>query len=70
VVAGAGSGKTLTVSAKAKYLVERKGIDTEKILLLSFTRKSANEMSDRITNKLRFINYIKKGGIINKRIWF
>jgi len=52
IVAGAGSGKTLTVSAKVKYLVERKDIDPEKILLISFTRKAANEMSERITSKL------------------
>lgn len=48
VVAGAGSGKTLTVAAKVKYLVERKGINPKDILLISFTRKSAKEMEDRI----------------------
>ncbi len=48
VIAGAGSGKTLTVSAKVKYLVERKGINPKDILLISFTRKSADEMGERI----------------------
>ncbi len=48
VVAGAGSGKTLTMSAKVKYLVERKGINPKDILLISFTRKAADEMGERI----------------------
>jgi DNA helicase-4 len=48
VIAGAGSGKTLTVAAKVKYLVERKGINPKDILLISFTRKAAGEMGERI----------------------
>lgn len=48
VIAGAGSGKTLTVAAKVKYLVERKKINPKEILLISFTRKSADEMRERI----------------------
>ena len=48
VVAGAGSGKTLTMSAKVKYLVERKNINPKDILLISFTRKAAEEMGERI----------------------
>lgn len=48
VIAGAGSGKTLTIAAKVKYLVERKGINPKDILLLSFTKKAANEMKERI----------------------
>lgn len=52
VVAGAGSGKTLTISAKVKYLVERKGIHPEEILLISFTKKAAEEMEERIKNRL------------------
>lgn len=50
VIAGAGSGKTLTIAAKVKYLVERKEINPKDILLISFTRKAANEMGDRIRN--------------------
>lgn len=48
VIAGAGSGKTLTVAAKVKYLVERKEINPKDILLISFTRKAASEMGERI----------------------
>lgn len=39
IVAGAGSGKTLTIAAKVKYLVERKGVPADKILLLAYTKK-------------------------------
>jgi DNA helicase IV len=52
VLAGAGSGKTLTISGKVKYLVERKNIKPEEILLISFTKKASEEMDDRIANKL------------------
>ena len=52
IIAGAGAGKTLTIAAKVKYLVEIKGIKIEDILLISFTNKSLMEMQDRIVNKL------------------
>ena len=52
VLAGAGSGKTLTISAKVKYLYDVKKISPKEILLISFTRKSAQEMTERIQNKL------------------
>lgn len=52
VLAGAGSGKTLTISAKVKYLVERLGIHSDEILLISFTKASADEMTERIRKKL------------------
>jgi DNA helicase-4 len=52
VLAGAGSGKTLTISGKVKYLVDVKNIKPEEILLISFTKKAAEEMSIRIANKL------------------
>ncbi len=52
VVAGAGSGKTLTIAAKVKYLCEVKKIRPEDILLIAFTKKSAEEMTERIAGKL------------------
>lgn len=51
-VAGAGSGKTLSVAAKVKYLVEVKKMAPEDILLISYTKKSAEEMQERIAHKL------------------
>lgn len=52
VLAGAGSGKTLTIAAKVKYLCEAKNINSNEILLVSFTKKSAQEMTERIQEKL------------------
>ena len=52
VLAGAGSGKTLTIAAKVKYLCDVKNVDPKKILLISFTKKSALEMTERIQNRL------------------
>lgn len=47
VVAGAGSGKTTTLEAKAKYLVDKKGIDPARILVISFTNKATQELAQR-----------------------
>lgn len=52
VLAGAGSGKTLTIAAKVKYLCKIKNINPNEILLVSFTKKSAQEMTERIQKKL------------------
>lgn len=48
VIAGAGSGKTTTIIGKVKYLLHTKQCTPDEILLLSFTRKSAEEMKQRI----------------------
>lgn len=52
LLAGAGSGKTLTIAAKVKYLCQIKNINPRDILLISFTNKSAEEMTERIQSKL------------------
>lgn len=52
IVAGAGTGKTTTVAAKVRYLVERRGIDAEKILVISFTNKAVGELKERINGSL------------------
>lgn len=47
VKAGPGTGKTLTLIAKAITLIER-GIDLKKIAAITFTRKAAQEIEDRL----------------------
>lgn len=53
VVAGAGAGKTTTVAAKVKYLVEKKNINADEILVVSFTNKAVNELKERIQKQLK-----------------
>ena len=52
VIAGAGAGKTTTVAAKVKYLVDKKGIDPAQILVVSFTNKAVNELKEKIQDDL------------------
>ena len=52
VVAGAGAGKTTTVAAKVKYLVDKQGVDPKQILVISFTNKAVNELKQRIIGEL------------------
>lgn len=48
ILAGAGSGKTKTLTHKAAYLIEEKKISPQSILLLTFTNKAAEEMKKRV----------------------
>lgn len=52
VIAGAGAGKTTTVAAKVKYLVEKKNIDPKQILVVSFTNKAVSELKEKIQGAL------------------
>ena len=54
VVAGAGSGKTNTLAHRVARLI-LKGADPQRILLLTFSRRAANEMTQRAGNVLQRI---------------
>ena len=51
VIAGAGSGKTRTLTYRVAYLIEQ-GIPPDRILLLTFTNKAAKEMMRRVADLL------------------
>ena len=53
VVAGAGAGKTTTIAAKVKYLVEHKNVAPDQILVISYTNKAVGELRDKINKALK-----------------
>ena len=50
VISSAGSGKTSTIIGKARYLVDCHKVDPSKILIITYTRKAAQELRERLEN--------------------
>ena len=53
VVAGAGSGKTETMAARVVWLVANGHVTPEAVLGLTFTRKAAQQLAERVRSRLR-----------------
>ena len=51
VISSAGSGKTMTTVGKVRYLIDIQRVPAEKILLITFTRKAAESLSERLGEK-------------------
>lgn len=60
IFAGAGSGKTKTITRRIAYLISEKNIHPSNILAVTFTKKAANEMLERVDVVLSEIGYSGK----------
>ena len=71
IIAGAGSGKTFTLLAKIKYLLDFKNVSPDKILCISYSNASVNDLKDKLEdtigkNEIDVFTFHKLGGEILK----
>ena len=63
IIAGAGTGKTMTLAHRTAFLLI-KGVDAERILMLTFSRRAAREMADRAIRVAAAHLGKKRGGTV------
>lgn len=68
VIAGAGSGKTNTLAHRVAHLII-KGADPRKILLMTFSRRAASEMTQRVERMARRVLGDKAGAMTDALTW-
>lgn len=66
VVAGAGSGKTETMAGRVVWLVANGLVERSEILGLTFTRKAAGELSERIRRRLTRLSEFEARGLVGQ----
>lgn len=64
VIAGAGSGKTLTIIGKINYIIENNLAKEDEVLVISFTNASVNDLRKRISYDVQIVTFHKLGMFI------
>ncbi|KAA9110266.1 ATP-dependent DNA helicase [Microbacterium rhizomatis] len=65
VVAGAGSGKTETMAARVVWLVANRIVRRDEVLGLTFTRKAAGELAERVQKRLGRLAEFERRGLLS-----
>ncbi|WP_460775212.1 UvrD-helicase domain-containing protein [Microbacterium sp. GXF7504] len=64
VVAGAGSGKTETMAGRVVWLVANGFVRRDEVLGLTFTRKAAGELAERVRRRLARLGELERAGLL------
>jgi DNA helicase-2/ATP-dependent DNA helicase PcrA len=68
IIAGAGSGKTSTLAHRVAFLIDQ-GADPRRIMLLTFSRRAAAEMTQRVDRILTGVARERGGAAIDTLTW-